>query len=78
MQVTLTFRVVYMVLITIMISVTLQIMTSTNFRFILQNGMGNQYSQRGKMVIPSAGLWAAVWVHMTVLGLLIQKMMITI
>jgi len=78
MQVTLTFRVMYMVLITIMTSVTLQIMTSTNFRSILQNGMGNQYSQRGKMVIPSVGSWAAVWAHTTVLGLLIQKMMIII
>jgi len=78
MQATLTFRVMCMVLITIMISVTLQIMTSTNFRSILQNITGNQYSRRGKMVIPSAGLWTAVWALTTVLGLLIQKMMMFI
>jgi len=78
MKVMLMSHLIFMALITAMILVLLLITTSTNFRFILLNITGNQYSQRGKMEILSAGSWTAVWELTTVLGLLIQKIVIII
>jgi len=78
MEVMLMSHLIFMVLITEIILVLLPITASTNFRFGLLNITGNLYSQRGKMEIPSAGSWTAVWELTTVLGLLIQKIIITI